>query len=102
MPHHDRRSLKLRQLLVLLIGCGLLSTFVSQALQHRYGLETRAKLLERSVALNQELERLEAVRARLERDTQRLATEPPDFDLLDEHARRVLGFLRPAERRILE
>lgn len=97
---HDRRTFKARQTMVLLLCTGFLSLFVHQALQHRYGIETRARLLGRSVALGQELDRLEATRANLERETARLATDPPDLDLLDEHARRVLGFLRPDERRI--
>ena len=79
----------------------VLSYFVAQGLQNRYGLETRAKLLDRSVALSRELARLETVRSELERETQRLAAEPPDPDLLDEHARRVLGFVHPADRRLV-
>ena len=86
--------------MVLLLCFGALSYFVHQALQSRYGLETRSKLLERSVALDQELDRLEAMRGTLERDTARLAADPPDLDLLDEHARRVLGFLRPDDLRV--
>ena len=97
----DRRSFKGRQVLVLLLCAGALCYFASQGLQSRYGLETRTKLLERSVALTQELSRLEAVRARLERDTTHLAPDPPDLDLLDEHARRVLGFLHPSDRRVV-
>ena len=88
--------------MVLLLCSGLLSFFVYQAFQHRYGLETRASLAARSVASSRELGRLETVRAGLERDVQRLGTDPPDLDLLDEHARRVLGFLHPGERRVLE
>ena len=86
---------------MLLFCSGLLGYFVYQALQHRYGLETRGKLQERSVALAREFERLEAVRATLERETKLLGADPPDLDLLDEHARRVLGFLRPQDRRIV-
>lgn len=85
---------------MLLLCAGFLSLFVHQALQHRYGIEARARLLERSVALGQDLDRLEATRAILERETTRLSADPPDLDLLDEHARRVLGFLRPDERRV--
>ena len=87
---------------MLLLCLGFLSSFVYQASQHRYGLEARSGLLERSVALGQELECLETVRASLERETQRLAADPPDLDLLDEHARRVLGFLHPDDRKIEE
>ena len=86
---------------MLLFCTGLSSYFVFQALQHRYSLETRVKLQERSVALARELDRLETVRAALERETTLLAAEPPDLDLLDEHARRILGFLRPNDRRIV-
>jgi cell division protein FtsB len=89
--------LKFRQTIVLLLCLGALSYFVNQAFLQRHGLETKPKLLERSVALGQELVRLEAVRAMLERDTGRLAADPPDLDLLDEHARRVLGFQRPGD-----
>ena len=96
----DRRSFETRPVMVLLLCAGLLSFFVYQAFQHRYGLETRAGLQERSVALGRDLDRLEAVRASLERDTRLLGADPPDRDLLDEHARRVLGFLRAGDRRI--
>ena len=89
-------------MVVLLLCAGLLGLFVHQALQHRYGIETRARLLDRSVALAQDLDRLEASRASLERETTRLGADPPDLDLLDEHARRVLGFLRSDDRRIQE
>ena len=85
---------------MLLLCSGLLSSFVYQALQQRYGFETKTRLQERSVALGQDLDRLEATRATLERETARLSADPPDLDLLDEHARRVLGFLRPDERRV--
>jgi cell division protein FtsB len=93
--------LKSRQAIVLLLCLGALSYFVNQAVLQRHGLETKPKLVERSVALGQELVRLEAVRASLERETGRLAADPPDLDLLDEHARRVLGFVRPGDLMIL-
>ena len=93
---------KARQAIVLLLCIGALSYFVNQALQNRYGLETRAKLLERSVALGQELARLEVVRAMMERETERLAADPPDLDMLEEYARKTLGFLKPEDRRILQ
>ena len=86
---------------MLLFCVAVLSYFANQASQNRYGFETRARLLERSVALGQELTRLEVVRAALERETERLAPDPPDLDLLHEHSRRVLGFLHPSDRRVL-
>ena len=85
---------------MLLLCLGILGSFVVQALQHRYGLEARARLLERGVALSQKLERLETTRAALERETARLGAHPPDLELLDEYARRVLGFLHPKDRRV--
>ena len=85
--------------MVLLLCAGALAYFVHQAFVHRHGLQTRTQLLERSVALSQELVRLEAVRATLERRAGLLSADPPDLDLLDEHARRGLGFLHPRDRR---
>ena len=97
----ERPAFEPRQIFVLLLCLGTLSYYVHQASQTRYGLETRTRLLERSVALSQQLGRLEAVRAILERDTTRLAADPPDLDLLGEHARGKLGFARPDERRLV-
>ena len=91
---------KARQAIVLLLCLGTLRYFAGQALKPRYSLETRAKLLARSVALGEEFARLEAVRESLERDTGRLAADPPDLDLLEEHARSKLGLLRPDDRRV--
>ena len=75
--------------------------FAYHASQGKHGLETRARLQARSVALNQELERLEVVRTALERETTALAKEPPDLDLIDEHARRALGYLHPDDIRLV-
>jgi cell division protein FtsB len=97
----ERRPFRARQLTVLLCCSIVLSYFAARGLHTRYGLEARLKLLERSVALSQELVRLEIVRSSLDRDVLRLSAEPPDLDLLDEHARRVLGFLHPGDRRII-
>ena len=49
----------------------------------------------RSAVLEFEIKRLEAVRAKLERDVALLAAEKPDPDLVEEIAREVLGFVRP-------
>jgi cell division protein FtsB len=88
-----------RRFLLVLLGCLLASAyFIHHAINGKHGLEARARLIERSSVLEQEIARLEAARARLEREVALLAPDPPDHDLVEEIAAGVLGMAYPQDR----
>jgi cell division protein FtsB len=86
-----------RQALVLLLCLGLTAYFAYHTLKGRHGLEARDKLLERESALQFEMQSLEAVRAKLQRDVALLRPDLPDSDIVEEIAREVLGFAQPRD-----
>jgi cell division protein FtsB len=88
----------LRQTLVLLLCLSLTAYFAFHTLKGRHGLEARDRLLERESVLQFEIESLEAVRAKLERDVALLRPDLPDADMVEEVAREVLGFADPHDR----
>ncbi len=83
---------------MLLLCLGLTAYFVHHAINGRHGFEVRSRLIERSALLEFEIKSLEAVRAKLERDVALLALQKPDPDLVEEIAREMLGFVRPADQ----
>jgi cell division protein FtsB len=87
---------------VLLGGLAASAYFVHHTISGTYGLAARSRLTERSSMLEREIASLEAVRRRLRRDVELLATEPPDPDLVEEFARSVLGFAKPADLTLIE
>ena len=93
---YDRRNSRPRQILVSLLCLLLLGYFAFHAINGRRGLEARNSLTERSRALEPEIKRLEAARARLERDVRLLDARDPD--IIEELAIEVLGFARPGDR----
>jgi cell division protein FtsB len=94
----DRRTGWPRQSLVLLLCLSALGYFAFHAKTGKHGLDARAQLIERSATLEPEIARLEAVRARLERDVRLLDQRVPDADLVNELAFEVLGFAAPGDR----
>jgi len=87
---------------VLLLCLGLTGYFAYHALKGRYGLEARDRLMERQSALQFEIESLEAVRSKLERDVALLRPDLPDPDFVEEIAREVLGFANPRDRVVMD
>jgi cell division protein FtsB len=83
---------------VSLACCCALAYVVDHAMCGKRGLEARSRLIERSRRLEPEIERLEAVRARLENDIRLLNDRDPD--LVAELAITVLGFA-PAGSRVI-
>ena len=81
-----------RQTWVSLLCMMLSAYFAYHAIHGRHGLEARAMLVARSAGLELELEGLETVRARLERNVSLLSDQSLDRDALEEAARSVLGF----------
>jgi cell division protein FtsB len=96
---YDRRKGRPRQILVSLFCLFALGYFAYHAIVGKRGLEARSRLIERSRQLEPEIERLEAVRARLERDVRLLDIRAPD--IVEELAIEILGFARPDHRVIV-
>jgi cell division protein FtsB len=93
---YDRRKGRPRQMLVSLFCLCALGYFAYHAIVGKRGLEARSRLIERSRQLEPEIERLEAVRTRLERDVRLLDARDPD--IIEELAIELLGFARPGDR----
>jgi cell division protein FtsB len=94
----DRRMKHSRRSHLVLLGCLLASAwFIHHAINGKHGLEARARLIERSSALEREIAGLEAVRGRLERDVALLASDPPDSDIVEEIAASVLRMTYPSD-----
>ena len=95
-----------RQVSVLLLCGGLTVYFGYHTIKGRHGLETRARLIERSTTLEREIGTLETVRARLERELALLGGTGEgagaDLDYVEELARRHLGFAARADRILIE
>jgi cell division protein FtsB len=96
---YDRRKGRPRQILVSLFCSCALAYFAYHAIIGKRGLEARSRLIERSRQLGPEIERLEAVRTRLEREVRLLDAGDPD--LIEELAIALLGFARPGDRVVL-
>ena len=82
-----------------LLAC-LMSTacFAYHACYGHYGMTARAELIERASLLDFELQSLDTVRSKLERDVALLSPEVPNSDFVEETARDVLGYVYPADR----
>lgn len=95
------RSPWLKQILVLLLCLAALGYFAVYAVAGRHGLDQRRALLDRLRVAETSVARLEAIRARLTNDVERLGATPPDPDLVSELALSELGFVHPAGRVLL-
>ncbi len=87
---------------MLLLCLGLTAYFAYHTLKGRHGFEARDKLLERESVLQFEIQSLEAVRGKLERDVALLRPDLPDPDFVEEIAREVLGFAHPRDRVLMD
>jgi cell division protein FtsB len=96
---YDRRKGWSQQILVSLFCACALAYFACHAVTGKRGLEARSRLIERSHQLEPEIERLEAARARLERDVGLLAAA--DGDMIEELAIELLGFAPTGSRVLL-
>ncbi|MGE0852244.1 MAG: septum formation initiator family protein [Hyphomicrobiaceae bacterium] len=73
-----------------------LGYYAYHAIVGKRGLEARARLIESSSKLEPEIARLEAMRARLEREVRLLDAADPD--IVEELAIELLAFARPGDR----
>jgi cell division protein FtsB len=79
--------------LVLLGSLALASYFAHHALNGSHGFQARHRLIEQSIKLEREIERLEAVRDRLRHDVALVAPDRPDPDMVAFIAADVLGYV---------
>ncbi|MBY8977616.1 septum formation initiator family protein [Rhodobacteraceae bacterium NNCM2] len=82
--------------LSILIFAGLI-VFGHSALYGQHGLSALRDAEQREVQMHAQLEDMRAERRRLANLVSRLGSENLDLDLLDERARRVLGYTRADE-----
>jgi len=94
MPH-DHRSKRRRSTALVLLGCLTLTIyFAHHAMYGRYGIENNRILSARAKALAGRLAALEVDRNTLRRDIG-LLSGAPHPDMVEEAARRVLGYAYP-------
>ncbi|MFQ5625964.1 MAG: septum formation initiator family protein [Methyloligellaceae bacterium] len=91
-----------RSAFVTLTCLGLLSYFAYHLFVGEHGLEARVRLQTRIKSLQGELNGLQAVRARLDRDVGLMRADKLDPDMLDERARMILNFSHPKDIVILD
>jgi cell division protein FtsB len=98
LRHTNRRQRRSRGvLLVLLSSLSISAYFVHHTINGKHGIEARARLIDRSRQLEQEIAGLDTVRARLQRDVTLLRAEPPHPDVVEEVAGGVLGMAKPQD-----
>lgn len=94
MPQ-DHRSKNRRSTALVLLGCLTLTVyFAHHAMYGRYGIENNRILSARAKALADRVATLEAAHSDLRRDID-LLSGAPHPDMIEEAARRVLGYAYP-------
>ena len=79
---------------LVLLGCLALAVYFGyHAAYGSHGLQARSRLVQRSGMLERDIHRLEATRARLQRDVALLAANDPDADFVATIAAEVLGYV---------
>ena len=91
-----------RSAFVTLICLGLLSYFAYHLFVGDHGLGGGARLQTQIKSLQGELNGLQAVRERLDRDVGLMRADKLDPDMLDERARMILNFSHPKDIVILD
>jgi cell division protein FtsB len=86
---------------LLAAGLGLTAYFVHHTVYGRYGLSAHAQLTREARSLEAQIAALEAHRDHLKTDVKNLQ-DPPHPDLIEEGARRLLGYEKPATLRLNE
>lgn len=85
------------QALVVLTCLSFSAYFAYHSYYGRYGFEARSRLVAQQTLLEFEIKSLEATRSRLERDIALLNATPAHPDIIDDIARRELGFAHPRD-----
>ena len=94
-------KLKIKFFLAILLSGFFTCYFTYSALNGQYGIYNKYMYLAEEVVLEKKLENLKERTLALERRVARLSDDFLDIDLLDEQARKVLGYARSNEIIIL-
>lgn len=97
-PAHASRRLPI----VLLGGVAATAYFAYHAVNGTHGLLAQHRLQDRATAVEREIAGLEVVRRRIKQDVVLLSGDPPHPDVVEEHARSVLGFVNAGDLIVLE
>lgn len=98
ISNDDRRAKSRRFAAFVLLGCLTLTAyFAHHAMYGRFGIENNRNLSARAHVLADKLSVLKAERAALDRDIS-LLSGAPHPDMVEEAARRVLGYAYPQTR----
>lgn len=89
--------MSIRNACVALTCFGFLGYFAYHLFVGDHGLEARARLQTQIKSLEGELNGLQAVRERLDRDVALMRADKLDPDMLDERARMILNFSHPRD-----
>ena len=93
----QRKNRRIGALIVPALAIAFISYFGYHALHGEYGIYARELLVERTVQLGKELEKVRLERAQLEHRVALLRDGSVERDMLDEHARRALNVARSDE-----
>ncbi len=96
---NTKRRKGLSRLLIAVAALLVTGYFSHHAIYGRYGLNAHARLSSEAETLNRQLAALKARRDRLATDVRHLQ-DPPHPDLIEEGARRILGYEKPATIRL--
>ncbi len=93
----QHRPRKTGRLIVPAVAAVVLSYFGYHVYHGEFGIDSKAELRERAVALQAELDKVRGQRAALENRVRMLRDGTIDKDMLDEQARRALNVAQPDE-----
>jgi len=96
---NDKRRPRALRLLLLAAALFVTAYFAHHAVYGRYGLSAHGELTQEARSLGAQLAALQAHRDRLATDVKNLQ-DPPHPDLIEEGARRILGYEKPASLRL--
>lgn len=99
---HKRTKFQLRKVIFVTAALLLIFYCIYQTIQGDRGLAALFQLSKKHKLLTEELEKLRMERATIENKVGALKSESLDTDLLDEQARRVLGYAHEDETVIVE
>ncbi|MBC8128860.1 MAG: septum formation initiator family protein [Rhizobiaceae bacterium] len=101
MRTKQHRNTKMGRLIVPAITISFLAYFAVHAQSGRFGLESKSVLTQELAAAEERYAKLVEEREGLERRVQLLHDGTLERDMIDERARRLLGFTAPDEITIL-
>ena len=96
-PENETRRGGFGEMVFAGVAVELICYLAFAALQGEHGLFSLLRVEADESRLQQQLSDLQAERAGIENETERLSSDRLDLDLVDEQARKVLGLARPDE-----